>query len=269
VANILRSLASLNEAVGDDDELFAAAWSEMISHQDKFLESVITLVGGQYHLPGRRQGVQNRFVPPEKQREAVRYLLGEGAESLAAYTDPDVLYRAMPLGGVHTVETVQAKLVAGLLDNVRLAILDEHTAVDPKAYGVADLGNDMITALWGDLSSASITKKVLQRSFLDHVDAILHPTSGAKDIAVAAAAMQKIGFSPAFAAFAVQPANQTSFPAWADSALPELQKRLEQAEPAEQNDKIHFREMARKIGKLSQDREKNTAADQESRQQQG
>ncbi len=244
VANILRSLATLNQAVGDDDKLFATTWGEMLGHQFTLLDSVKDLVGGQYHLPGHEQGLQGRFVTPEKQREAVQYLLGEGAASLTAFTTPDVLYRAMPMGGVHTVENVQAKLVIDLLDNTRFALLDEHTTVTPDAYGVINLGDDMVTALWGNLSSTSPTQKVLQRAFLDRIDAILHPTTGENEIATKTAGLQKVGFSPAFAAFASTPADKTSFPAWVNSTLPELQKRLEQAE---QSDTIHFREMARKI----------------------
>jgi hypothetical protein len=250
VANVLRSLANLNQAVADDDELFATTWGEMLGHQFTFLDSVKSLVGGQYHLPGHAQGLKGRFVAPEKQREAVQYLLGEGVASLAAYTTPDVLYRAMPLGGVQTVEELQAKLVVDLLDNTRLALLDEHTAVDPEAYGVINLGDDMVAVLWGDLSSASPTRRVLQRAFLDRIDAILHPTAGKSEIATEIAGLQKAGFSPAFAKFATTPADKTSFPAWANSALPELQKRLEQAKPVDRSDSIHFQEMSRKIQKI-------------------
>ncbi len=253
VANILRSLENLNKAVGDDDELFAVTWQEMLAHQTAFLESVKDLIGGQYTLPGHLQGLQERFVPPEKQREAVQYLLGEGAASLDAYKKPDVLYRAMPLGGVHTVENTQAKLVADLLGDTRLAVLDEHTAVDPAAYGVINLGDDMIAALWGDLSSAPPTRRVLQRAFLDRIDKILHPTTGAKEIAAVQASMQKGGFSPAFAAFATLPADKTSFPAWGYATLPELRKRLEQAKPTDLSDTIHFQEMARRIEDLLKD----------------
>ncbi len=250
VANVLRSLENLNDAVGDNDKIFAQTWSQMMGHQFNFLDSVKKLVAGQYYQTGQMQGPKGRLVPAEKQREAVHYLLGEGAASLDAYKKPNVLYRAMPLGGVFTVEKLQAKLLVGLLDETRLTTLDEQTTVDPDAYSAADLGNDIMDTLFSDLSSVPPYRRVLQTTFLDRIETMLHATKGAKEIAAGLAAMKKAGFSESFAQYASNQADKTTFADWALAALPQLQKKLKTAKGANRSDQLHFLGMAAKIDKI-------------------
>jgi hypothetical protein len=260
VANVLRSLSGLNRAVGNDDKLFAQTWLEMLEHQFAYLDSVKDLVAGQLHLPGHIQGLKGRLIPAARQREAVQYLLSDGVLSLDAYKKADVLYRAAPIGGVRTVEQFQAILVKHLLDGTRLALMEEQKSVDPTAYGVIDLADDMTAALWGDLSTASRTQRVMQAAFLDTVKTIVHPSAtdpGQAQMQITA--MKKAGFPAAFIGISMATGARTSLPAWACATLPELQKRLENAKGSNRSDQLHFQEMARKIQGILNDQSEKTA----------
>ena len=250
VANILRSLEGLNRAVGNNDKLYSSAWQDLLNHQYTYIKSVMDLIGGQLHLPGHIQGLEGRFIPAAKQQAAIRYLLGDGVQSLDAYKKPDVLYRAIPFGGVRTVEQLQANIVKDLLSGSRLAMIEEQKNVDPSAYSVINLADDMTNALWHDLTSSTRAERAMQAAFLDGIKAVLHPPADNSLEQQKIAAMQKAGYSTAFAGITMATGEKTSLPAWAFAALPQLQKRLETTKAASRSDQLHYREMARKIEEI-------------------
>ncbi len=250
VANILRSLDSLNNAAGDDDRVFQKTCNDILDHHNILVNSVLKLVGGQYHLPGHHQGLQGRFVAPEKQREAVRYLLGEGARSFTAYTRPEILYRAWPRGGVLNIELLQAALVDNLLSGTRLASLEEQKRIDPSAYGVVELADDMSAALFADLDSLDPTGQVLQNAFLDRIDQILHAAPDEKTLGSQIMALMKKGFNRQYILARLATGQKTSLPAWALATLPGLREHLRSARPADPATRMHLEQLARKIDTL-------------------
>ncbi len=250
VANILRALDNLNSAVGDDDRKYRQTYSEMQAHHAVLVNSVLKLVGGQYHLPGHVQGLKGRLIPAEKQREAVQYLLGEAARSLEPYERPELLYRAWPSGGILTVKALQATLVNGLLAGSRLTSLEEQKRVDPSAYGIVDLADDMTAVLFTDLTSVSPTGQILQNAFLDRINEIIHTAPNMATIGAEVAALLQKGFSTQYILVSLATGQKTTLPAWAYATLPELQQRLEAARPADREGQMHVKEMARKIKKI-------------------
>ena len=250
VANILYALEKLNSAVGNDNRAYRQTYTDIQAHHAVLVNSVLKLVGGQYHLPGHKQELQGRFVPPEKQREAVRYLLGEGARSFEPYARPELLYRAWSTGGVLSVEVLQSALVNDLLAGSRLASLEEQKRVDASAYGVFDLADDMTAALFDVPADTTPTRQVLQNAFLERINTILHTAPDMKAIGTEAAALIKKGFSRQYIIAKLATGRKTALPAWAFTTLPQLQQRLKEARPADREGQMHIREMVRKIQKI-------------------
>lgn len=247
VANILRSLETLDDATGGDDVKYAATYHQMLGHQMTYLKSVASVVGGLMRQPASAKGVRSLFMPAAEQRAAVKYLFGDAPLSLEPYKRPEILYRAQPVGGIRAIEDLQAEFISEMITGPRLAMLESQKAVESSAYGVIEFADDIKTAIWTDLSTATRQQRVLQIAFLDKVREILQSVSKKDESLVTKAALTLNGFSPAFANIAAATGANTAFPAWARRELPEIKDRLEAVETSSRSDKLHFEEMAWRI----------------------
>ncbi len=251
VANLLRSLENLERAAGNNDVRYAAVYKQMLGHHLTFIKSVPAVIGGVIHQPTSAKRTGNRFMSVDTQRAAVRYLLTDAPLSFEPYKNPEILYRAQSFGGIRVIEELQAGIVTELVSGSRLAMLESQKAVDPAAYGVLEFADDIVDALWSDLSATPRYRRVLQMAFLDRVKEILQVVDGdKKEITEAKAALTGAGFSPAFAGIAAATGGNTQFPAWARNTLPKIQSRLDAASPSKRTDKLYFKEMSRRIEEM-------------------
>lgn len=251
VANILRSLSALPQAAGNDAALFASTYGVMLGTQKGMLESVATLVGGAMpQVEGERRVM---LVPPDEQSGAVLYMLGEGARSLEPYRTPNLLQRVAVTGGERTIETVQRSLLTTLLSGPRLALLQSQSEQDAAAYTPAMLGHDIATAVWDNLDQASPTDRVLQRAYMAQTRALIESwrNPGPAE-AAGAAAITKQGMPQAFAEIVSDTGDDTDYPGWLRSYLPQLKARLDVAaqRAAAESDRLHFGQMAMEAGRL-------------------
>ena len=109
--------------------------------------------------PALKQAAVARHV----QREAVQYLLGDGARSLEPYAAPAVIERVSPFGGYRAIERLQADIVKSLMTGPNVVALESQKRRDPAAYSPTQFGNDLSVAVWGELAAPSPTQRALQR----------------------------------------------------------------------------------------------------------
>lgn len=253
VANIQRSLERLDEATGGNRELFVATLGVMLDTQKKLLDSVATLVGGAMpHVDG---GAVDKvdLVPADEQSAAVYYLLGEGARSLEPFTAANVVDRISVAGGDRGVAAIQQGLLTGLLTGPRIAVLQSQSQRSESAYSPIKFGHDVATAVWDNLEQAAPTDRVLQRAYLAQTRQLIADWSNAAEkesasVKVAVAA----GFPPGFSAIESDTGDDTDYPAWLRSYLPQLKARLDVAsrQAMTESDRLHFGEMARQVQQL-------------------
>lgn len=247
VANILRSLKNLPDAASDKT-VYSTAFGQFQVHHMTFLKSVARLLAGVQAAPWAKSGLKSQVVPAAKQREAVVYLLGEGARTLDAYKSPQFASNASIFGVEEVIDAHLASLVAELLQGPKLALLKAQKASDPEAYGVIDLAEDMHKSLWGDLTAAPSWRRALQRAHLDRIVGLFKAEKNAN-----AQLREKVktgltnqGYSTAFAAYATASGTNTVFLSWARRELPKLAQRLEEAanKAKATGDRHHFLAMA-------------------------
>jgi hypothetical protein len=111
VANLLRSLggwtparrATPSSTPRPTTWCWAAMWAAEVGQ-----------AAGRRRMPplGAAKGRGHVLVPAAEQREAVRYLLGEGAASLEPYADPAVLERVSVYGGYRAIDRLRPVLSA-------------------------------------------------------------------------------------------------------------------------------------------------------------
>ena len=254
VANILRSLRGLSAATEGDDAEYAAAFLQVQNTHLGFLKSVARLVGGVEASPFAQTGPRAQAVDPARQRAAVQYLLGDGAESLDAYTAPELTRRFSPFGATPATRDAIASLVDEVLDATKIAVLANQHEVDASSYSVADLLQDTHDALFADLTNAPGWRRALQRSFLDRVAALLGKRSNAAARTSAAEQTAAGGLPAALAALAAASVDTTVFPGWVRETLPGLADRLDEAagKAADAGDRLHFKALAAQARRVAQ-----------------
>lgn len=254
IANIQRSLSRLDAATGGDDKLFADTYAVLIGTQKGMLDSVSVLVGGAMPRIGATKGKRIDLVPADEQSAAVSYLLGDGARSLEPFSNPLILERVAVTGGGRTVADMQRSLLVTLLDGARLAVLQSQSEQDTESYSPVELGHDVATAVWGNLEQATPTERVLQRAYVSRTRDMIKSWQNPTPIETAAAAAAvKAGFPQSFAEIESDTGDDTDYPGWLRSYLPQLKFRLDQAsrQAASATDRQHFAEMAVEIDRLS------------------
>ena len=254
VANLLRSLNRLDAGTGGDAKLYAATYGVVLGHHVALLQSVQRLVAGVMPAMGAGEGPRPRLVPAAEQREAVRYLAGEGATSLEPYAATAVAERVAVFGGNTAVDRLQAGLITDLLSGSTVALLEAQQRDNPSAYAPQDFGHDLSTAVWGQLKTATPTQRALQRGYMAAAQTLLRDWAkgGAGEAAEAKAVIDMLPMPGSSARALVETGDDSVFIPWLRNSLPGLKTRLEAAarSAASPTDRLHFAEMAVQAGRL-------------------
>jgi hypothetical protein len=254
VANLLRSLDRLDAGTGGDAKLYASTYGVMLSRHVGFLKSVNRLMAGVMPAMGAGEGQRPKLVPAAEQRQAVQYLLGEGAASLEPYAAPAVVERVSVYGGYRAIDRQQAAIVTELMTGSTVALLESQRRGDPAAYSSLDFGRDLTAGVWGDLKTSSPTRRALQRGYIEAARELLTAWSkGSADEKKLSELLQaELPVSPAVARAMVESGDDTVFIPWLHAALPPLKTRLEAASRSAtaEADRLHFADMALQVGRL-------------------
>ena len=231
VANLLRSLDRLDAATGGDAKLYASTYGVLLSRHVGLLKSVNRMLAGVMPAMGAGEGPRPKLVPAAEQRQAVQYLLGEGAASLEPYAAPAVVERVSVYGGYRAIDRQQAAIVTDLMTGSTVALLESQRRGDPAAYSSLDFGRDLTAGVWGDLKTSNPTRRALQRGYIEAAKELLTAWSkgGADEKKMADALRAELPVSPTVARAIVETGDDTVFIPWLHAALPPLKARLEAA----------------------------------------
>lgn len=254
VANLLRSLNRLDAGTGGDAKLYASTYAVLLSRHVGLLKSVDRMLAGVMPAMGAGEGPRPKLVPAAEQRQAVQYLLGEGAASLEPYAAPAIVERVSVYGGYRAIDRQQAAIVTDLMTGSTVALLESQRRSDPAAYSSLDFGRDLNAGVWGDLKTSSPTRRALQRGYIEAARELLTAWSkgGADEKKLAEALRAELPVSPAVARAIVETGDDTVFIPWLHATLPPLKARLEAASRSAtaEADRLHFADMAAQVGRL-------------------
>jgi hypothetical protein len=248
LARLASSVEALDGATPDDTR-FRAAYQFALSRFDTLTASVATMVGGR--LAREDGGSRPKVVSLAEQRAAVDFLLDEGPAAYEALLRPAIALRANPFSSTQVVDSHRSAFVRQLLSGPTLALVQDQHALDPAAYGVEALADDVTRALWGRLEGQPAWRAAQQVAYLDSVEQVLHAKPNPQAAAIAAALSAQMN-SPGYIANQLASGAATVFPAYARQALPGLKARLERAAKAEKDAtrQLHFIQMAQRIEAL-------------------
>ena len=157
---------------GGSYDLLAEKYIALVGHRHKQLTYVAKLVGGveETRYQAGRGGPPFTPVPPERQRQAVRFLVEQGFSEPEALMAPDLLRRITPNGGTDTLSGTATDLMTWLVDPDVFQRMAEASDGAPRKYVGVDLLSDLNDGLFSELAAdkpkVSLYRRDLQRSYL-------------------------------------------------------------------------------------------------------
>ena len=171
VPNLVEWTATAGEGYGDLGELYG----ELVGQWSRYVGHVVTYVGGVYETlkASDQAGAVYELVPPEKQREAVRFMVEQVFTTPTWLQDENLLRRIEHSGAVDRIRRAQVARLNQLYDPRRMQRLIEGEAFRPReSYRLLDLMNDVKTGIWTELDRAApidTYRRNLQRAYVERL----------------------------------------------------------------------------------------------------
>lgn len=250
IARLSATVAGLPENTGGDQDRSRQIYDQALIRHVGFLNSVVSLIGGVIEDPDG--AVRYKFVAHAEQREAVRYLLGEGVASLEIYAQSSLLRNLEPVGGLRRLDGYPEQLMSLLLSGPKLALLEMQARFEPDAYGVVSYSTDIVQAVFGTLETPSRGQQVLQVAFLDNTENILKLPPSRNAMIASSAGLLGLGNQNQLQ-IQMATGGGTAFPGWVRQTLPALAKKLEAA-ASQTNDQavaLHYQSLAARMKEIA------------------
>ncbi|MFO1320190.1 MAG: zinc-dependent metalloprotease [Burkholderiales bacterium] len=185
LANIDRVAALLVPAAtrrGGDYSRLAELYEALIKKRDNELGAVAKLVGGveEMRYQGGRGQAPYRPVPPDRQRQALRFVAATAFAKPAALTAPDLLQRIAPTRGTDPLQGSNIHLLSQLLRSgvfQRMAEAADAWPERPPYLGI-DLLKDLNDRLFSELDRKSPVVDLYRRTVQRHYVLRLKVVSG-------------------------------------------------------------------------------------------
>ncbi|MDQ2950509.1 MAG: zinc-dependent metalloprotease [Acidobacteriota bacterium] len=167
-------LAATTTRQGDPYDDLASVYGRVLGQWTLELNHVSAMVGGfdsQQKNIGQ-EGVRFTLVPRDKQAKAVQFLNANAFQTPQMFIRPDILRRIEPSGELDRIKQAQMRVLTSLLDNRKLARLEEQEALDgANAYRPTDFLADVRKGIWKELDSSNVKidayRRNLQRGYIE------------------------------------------------------------------------------------------------------
>lgn len=179
IANLKRVLPNLIEWTsrpGHDYEELAEVYGELVGMWTRYVNHVVTLIGGVHVDLKSAEQPGAVFEPVERQRQerALEFLADHVFESPAWLLEPGVIERIG--GGPAQLQQRQAAVLSQTLNPARLVRLAEHQVLSPStAWPLPDYLDALRRAVWGDplMTARDPYRRALHRAWVDRLGALL------------------------------------------------------------------------------------------------
>jgi hypothetical protein len=172
---IMGYLLDATTTEGENYSLLNEMHGQVIAQRVRYLNHVVTVVGGVYTHQKRVGQEGDIFFPIEraKQVEAMNYLVTEGFATPTWLLDTSILRLIEPSGVSDRVLASQRSVLNNLLQDNRLTRMAELEALHSAAsvYKVTDMLTDLRKGVWSELESRNVSidlyRRNLQRAYVD------------------------------------------------------------------------------------------------------
>jgi hypothetical protein len=149
-------------------------YQALLTKRNNELTAVAKVVGGveETRYQGGRGTVPYSPVPPERQRQAVKFLVDKAFIRPTALLDPEVLLRIAPTGGADPLQGSNVRVLSQLLKPGVFHRMAEAKALSPDkpSYTGIDMLKDLNEGLFAELKesrpSIDFYRRTLQRNYI-------------------------------------------------------------------------------------------------------
>lgn len=172
---IMGYLLDATTTEGENYSLLNEMHGQVIAQRVRYLNHVVTVVGGVYTHQKRVGQEGDVFIPLDraKQVEAMNFLVTEGFATPTWLLDTSILRLIEPSGVSDRVLASQRSVLNNLLQDNRLTRMAELEALHSAAsvYKVTDMLSDLRKGIWSELDSRNVSidlyRRNLQRAYVD------------------------------------------------------------------------------------------------------
>ncbi len=172
IDRIAKLLIPATTRKGEGYDMLAEKYAAVIMQRHRELTYVAKLVGGvdETRYQAGRGGAPYTPVPPERQRQAIRFLVEHGFSAPPALVDAEILRRITPSGGTSALKGSSTDLMRRLVDPDVFQRMAEASAGAERKYVGVDLLTDLNDGLFSELDAdgpkVSLYRRDLQRNYI-------------------------------------------------------------------------------------------------------
>ncbi|MCC5941203.1 MAG: zinc-dependent metalloprotease [Balneolaceae bacterium] len=175
VPNLLEWTSTPGRGYDDLQEIYG----ELITQWNRYVNHVITNIGGVYYFRMASDQEGNIYQPVEReyQQKAMEFL------NSYAFTTPDwlleeeVLRNIEHAGAIGRIQTLQGRQLATVMNQARmLRLIEDEAFRGGEAYTISEMLEDVRQGVWSELSSnetIDVYRRNLQRAYINHVHSLM------------------------------------------------------------------------------------------------
>jgi hypothetical protein len=182
IGRIVPRLMPMALRAGETDDDLKELYDQLVGQWQREVGHVVHIVGGvaTREKSGSQPGPRYWPIAAARQRAAVAFVVANVFETPTYLLDPALMARLEPTGALDRVRHAQARVLASLLDDGRVARLIETRALSPgDAYDPAELFAAVRTGVWRELGAPAVRidgfRRNLQHEYLVVLDQKLNP----------------------------------------------------------------------------------------------
>ncbi len=182
IANLKRIMPKLIEWTKEDAKDFsdlAELYGQVINQWNRYMGHVATNIGGVYiwNKTYDQEGDVYTFVPKERQKEAMDFLIEQAFNTPTWMIREDVMDRVEPGGVIDRIRGYQERILRRVLDFSRLARMIEMETREPnRAYPCLDMLSDLRRGIWREAytgRSVDTYRRSLQRAYIEQLEKLM------------------------------------------------------------------------------------------------
>jgi hypothetical protein len=179
---ILPAIAQWTKEEAEGYEEVAELYNNVVGQYRRYMGHVTKWVGGVYETPktSDQPGMVYEAAPAAMQRDAVAFLNQQLFQTPQWLMEPSILKLIRPDNGVIAINRIQEGTLNSLFSNDRMQRIVENEAVDPNAYTLSNLFDDLRNGIWSELRNGeaiSVHRRNLQKVFLEKMFALYKPAA--------------------------------------------------------------------------------------------
>ncbi|SEN18016.1 protein of unknown function [bacterium A37T11] len=187
IKNLKRIIVNLSEWTREDNKDYTSLegmYGELVGQYMRYMGHVAKNIGGIYEVPKtvEQEGDVYTYVPKATQQRAVAFINNQ------LFTTPDWLidkevFNKTGDDPYKIIGDNQTKVLGSLLNTGRMQkLISSEAKLGAEAYTLTNLFDDVQGEVWKELATkepVSVYRRNLQKSYIDNLDKIVSPKSGA------------------------------------------------------------------------------------------